>query len=165
MMKDEIYKTPEASLQVDSDSIPNYPSPFLVGFWLVLITLVAALVMSTVEYFIEKSIPGANALTTILPAFLVGSIYGGKIGVLFPAKLRHLSILAWFLYSFFITGGVVLLFGWELLVGHEVAKIISSPMFIAIFLGAVLFAYIISYFVFKSGEKAGIKKFEKENKI
>ena len=161
-MKDEIYKTPEAKLQVDSDFVPNYPSPFLVGFWLLLITLVAALIMGAVEYFMGKSIPGANAVTTILPAFLVGSIYGGRIGVLFPAKLRHLSILAWFLYSFFITGGVLLFFGSELLFGGEVAELLSSPMFIAILVGAMSFAYMIGYFMFKSGEKSGIKKFEKE---
>ncbi|WP_144395465.1 ABZJ_00895 family protein [Pleionea sediminis] len=160
-MTKEIYKSPQSNIVEENKVVGEFPSPLIIGLWLTLASLLMGVVLVLIEFFVGKELPGANAVTTVLPAMLVGYFYGQKFGVLFPSRLRHLSIAVWFILNAIVVGAYFAVF-FEGFSQSGIFKMLKTPMFIGIMVVVFILIYFVSYFVFKQGEKSGVKQRQKK---
>lgn len=163
-MDNQIYQSPKADLDQGIERQIPLPSPFTVAVFLLLASLAMGLILAAIEFLMESPLPGTNAITTVVPALLVGSYYGGKRGELFSPAFRHKVIGLWLLASIILGFGILILLAPEIFDSGTFASVTGNNMalFLAIMAVALLFAYALSYFIFRSGEKVGIKQWQKK---
>lgn len=159
-MSHDFYQSPQSSIRPDSEHI-ILPSPFFVGFLLLAASVGVGLLLVLIEILMDKPLPGTNALPTILSSMLIGMHYGKKLGVLLPSKVRHLIILSNLFYNLILVLAVILIFPAALIESDLIQTIFSSPVFISVLAVILVIMYFLSYFIFKQGEKSGIKQREK----
>ncbi|WP_028862578.1 ABZJ_00895 family protein [Psychromonas aquimarina] len=152
---DIIHESPDSNQEVST--LKEAPSVFAIVFWLCAASVCAGLLIYLAEYLLDKELPSSGFISTILPAMVVGALYGGKSGEMIASKDRWLAILLWGAVSFFVFGVLMFLFYPSLL--NEIPH--SWGLYTVMF-GAVILSFGIAYLAFRSGEKMGIKTWEKK---
>ena len=133
------------------------PSAIKVGLTLCLASIIFGLILFTVEYIVGSEISGVGALSTIMPAMLTGLYFGSKSGEYIQAKTRWLALSIWIAASFIYAFAVF--YYYEFSFADIVDMLSELGWFNLIILAVLIIAFLISYFAFKFGEKAGIKTF------
>ncbi|WP_028864977.1 ABZJ_00895 family protein [Psychromonas aquimarina] len=154
-MNNTINELPESNQEVSS--LKKDPSVFAIVFWLCVASICAGLIITIAEYLLDKELPSSGFISTILPAMVVGAHYGGKSGEMITSKARWLAILLWGAVSFFVFGVLIFIFYPSLF--NEIPNV---WWLYAVFAGAIILSFGIAYIAFRSGEKMGIKTWEKK---
>jgi hypothetical protein len=132
------------------------PTACHVAIALCLASVAFGLLLYVIEYLIGKELSSTGLLSTIIPAMSIGHYFGHKSGVLMPSKTRWSAIFLWVLVSIvvFIVASIVL----DISLYEVFGELGWFNLLIAIFLVITLIA---AYFLFKWGEKLGIKTLER----
>lgn len=138
----------------------NEPSVAKVSIFLCLLSVVLGLILTFVEYMIDKELSGTATLSTILPALLTGIWFASKSGKLMPAKTRWYSLAVWMAMS--IAYVLVILYFLDISLYDLAIEFGWFNLFIVFFLALSL---LFSYAVVKSGEKIGVKSYLKRQEI
>jgi hypothetical protein len=156
-LDDDIYKTPDARLSKVDNHPAALPNPFIAALFLMGLSILMGFIVIAVESTFNISSSSSNAVSTIIPAYLVGYYYGNKCGVLFSSKHRAMAIAFYMLLSLIIGGSYIMFFMPKLLSQPDVRAIFATVLVVVTVILAVA-----CYFIFKFGEKAGIKNHEKK---
>lgn len=158
-MDDEIYKMPDANLVDPDDQAPPLVNPLFVALLLIGTGVAMGLVLTVVEYVSGLSLSGATSATPVVTAYLVGYYYGSRRGCLFPARYRA-SVIAYWVFISIGSAGIIIYLGVPetMNVGY-VGK--NAAIYAIVVLVATVLVSLLSYFIFRTGEKAGIKNWQK----
>lgn len=154
-MDEDIYKTPDARLSKPDSHPAASPNPFIAALFLMGLSVLMGLIAVVVESTFNISSSASNAVSTIVPAYLVGYYYGNKTGILFSSKQRAMAIGFYLLLSLIVGGSYIIFFTPEIFSQPDTVKIFASVMVVVTVIIAVA-----CYFIFKVGEKAGIKIYQ-----
>ncbi|MGD8567608.1 MAG: ABZJ_00895 family protein [Gammaproteobacteria bacterium] len=157
-MDEDIYKTPEAKLTRADVRPAAPPNPYVAALFLMGLSILMGLIVVAVESIFNISTSSSNAVSTIVPAYLVGYYYGNKRGVLFSSKHRAMAVGFYIILSLIVGGSYIMLFTPELFSQPDARKIFATVMVVVTVILAVA-----CYFIFKFGEKAGIKNYENKH--
>ncbi|MGF1788804.1 ABZJ_00895 family protein [Photobacterium swingsii] len=131
-------------------------SGYFVALVLCLASVVWGFLIYLVEYVTERELSGVGTLSTIIPALTVGYYFGYKHGALMLSKTRWQALLIWTVASF------AFLYVISLVEGISLYDLAVEFGWLSLILVAVVFiTLLLAYFVFKSGEKMGIKALAK----
>lgn len=133
-----------------------------VSLLLCLTSLGLGLAITAIEYLIGHELTGTGVVSTVVPAMATGAWFGGKSGELMPSKTRWNSLLIWMAVS--MCYAFILILFLDISITDLLLELGWFNLAIIVLLALSL---VLSYFVFKSGEKIGIKSFIKrqENAI
>lgn len=157
MSDDDPYATPGAPLaRTGPASRPAvWPSPLLLCLLLWSSGLLLTLLLYGLDYLFGRSLPGEEALTTLLPAYLTGLYVGRRRGAALPAALRRRA------YLYYVLSGVLLsLAALALLHGSGLQPLGLGGWrgaALALALGFVVLLFGLMYGALVLGEQQGVR--------
>lgn len=103
-MSEDPYKSPESNVAVVANASAVLPNPFIVAILIIAVSVIIGAVFGVIEYFFDITLPANTFLTTIVPAYIIGSYYGKKRQELFPRSFRIKIILIWLVMGVLLAG-------------------------------------------------------------
>jgi hypothetical protein len=94
--------------EIDTTSGENHPSIVLAVLMILGITIAIIALLVTIEYLTDFNIPGGTISNTVLPAGVVGYLYGRRKEIRFTRAFRLKVIALWYLLS--IVASVVVVY-------------------------------------------------------
>jgi uncharacterized membrane protein YraQ (UPF0718 family) len=155
-MSEDPYKSPESNVAVASNAVTALPNPLIVALLIIAVSVIIGAVFGVIEYFLDFTLPANSFLTTIVPAFVIGSYYGKKRQDFFPRSFRVKVIIIWLVIGVLLAGVAFTFIAPDLL-----SLMSGDSTFVAIFIGMVLLGCVFCYFALSFGEKIGIKSLKK----
>ncbi len=149
------------SAQSDLEGLGNMdsqlPNPIIVALLIIGVSFLVGMVFAAVQLLFNFTLPGGTAISTMVPALVVGYIYGSKREGYFPRSFRIKVIAIWIAISLALT---VFVFKF---VGIPLQEVLPSLSFLVpMFLVILMIATVVCYFAFKFGEKIGIDAAKKK---
>ena len=129
------------------------PKIWHVALLLSLLTILVEVIFYALDSYFGPTEASSSFISTALPCVVAGMYFGQKTGRLMSRQTRLLSILLWGGIELIVAAGIMRYFGLTL---AELTAEFGALFWwiVAILMPLIL---IISYFVFKWGEKMGIK--------
>lgn len=156
-MSNDLYNAPESDLTGGKRTLYE-PHPLVVAFSLVGISFVVSLIAIGIELVFGVTVPGDAFLSTLLPAYLGGYIFGRKRGAEFSRDFRIKVIAIWFGLSLILTVAFAALFAWDTMM--TLLQGSASLLVIAVIVFMLALSGLLSYFMLRMGERTGVKTYK-----
>ena len=147
-MDDDQYSSGQSDLQGVHNDDSQLPNPFVAALLIIGISFLVGIVFVAIEFIFNVSVPGNTAISTLIPALVVGSFYGRKRQSYFPRNFRIKVIAIWVAISLIFT---FFIFRYLDLPLQEMLP--SLSIVVSVSIGILLLVATICYFAFKFGEK------------
>ena len=133
--------------------LSHKPAAIKVALCLYLVSLGVGILLIAAEYMIGEEFPAnSGVITTVISAMTVGIWFGYKSGQLMSRKTRWYALLLWSAIS--IAQMIILL----IVDGISLYEFVDElGWFSLLIVATAIPMLVIAYFIFKSGEKMGIK--------
>lgn len=151
----------ESSNKSDLEGLANndtsLPNPLVVALLIIAVSFLVGIVFAVIQVMFNFTLPGGTAISTMVPAMVVGYIYGSKRQSYFPREFRIKVIAIWVAISLVFT---FLIFQY---IELPIQELMSTMTFIIpVLIGLLFIAAVVCYFAFKFGEKIGMDAAKKK---